>query len=599
MTRAHRRWTLPLLAALAVVVALWFVYGSTDITGFYYDDYHFVRPPISTELHRVWFGSWDVTGIEAIFFRPLTTLMFLGRFWLFGVNATALHAVTLIGQVSCAGLVALFLRRAGISGRGSAIGALLYVVYPTFPYSQTSWLTNQMHLAESCVVLIGLLVWQAVTPRRRWLMPVLAALAVVVFLLKEDGVMFLVVICVLAIVTPGREHALDRRTRVVGLCLAATIVAALVLFRQDRLGAIGGYGRPEMAKGVDNLLKGLTDAVLLWPTRRPWQGVASVFAVLASVLVAIQAGRARRYWLLSVALILTAFFGAQLPSLLLPRANGYPLLAAQGLSSGVWLAVIILGGWSVLTVRSTVLGPALLAGCVIALCFDAPFALVSKREQFHLISLGAVVCGAVCIEALLLRSRSGIRWTICVALAVLAPLAVLARSQAEAFDSCSDLVRSGDEAVAGWWVVPTEVKLFLAQKPALCASGRLRPLTELDQIWWGTLAPTPDDGESYRWTGDRATSLIRANARRATFELRTPRPASVTVSVDGEATPVSLPVGVWTPVSVPLTTSLHVSIRRSHRIDIDVASWFVPADEDAASTDLRRHGVQLRAVRID
>ena len=36
---------------------------------------------------------------------------------------------------------------------------------PVLPYAQVSWLTNEMHLALSFIVLVTLIVWQAVRGR--------------------------------------------------------------------------------------------------------------------------------------------------------------------------------------------------------------------------------------------------------------------------------------------------------------------------------------------------------------------------------------------------------------------------------------------------
>ena len=154
---AGSRWTFTIATTVAAVVGVGVVYLGQVDTGLYYDDYHLVRPLRPLELRRVWFGSWDVTGIERPFYRPITTYLFALRFGLFGLNTAALHAVSLIGHALCAGFAGWFLRREGLSIGAAVFGAWLYAIHPLFPYAQVSWITNQMHLAESLLVLIGLL----------------------------------------------------------------------------------------------------------------------------------------------------------------------------------------------------------------------------------------------------------------------------------------------------------------------------------------------------------------------------------------------------------------------------------------------------------
>jgi hypothetical protein len=82
------------ISALALLGSL-AVYGKTASYGFSYDDYHFVRPFSSAEVFGAWHGSWDASGIEARFYRPLTTAFMALRFEVFGINATAYRWLTL------------------------------------------------------------------------------------------------------------------------------------------------------------------------------------------------------------------------------------------------------------------------------------------------------------------------------------------------------------------------------------------------------------------------------------------------------------------------------------------------------------------------
>jgi hypothetical protein len=111
--------TVVFLATLGVLVAY---VGRVDV-GLYYDDYHFVRPWSPLELRKVWFGSWDPTGIEAVFYRPITAWLFAARFDLFALNDTAMHVLSLAGHGVCAALVGWFLRRERVHAGLPALGA--------------------------------------------------------------------------------------------------------------------------------------------------------------------------------------------------------------------------------------------------------------------------------------------------------------------------------------------------------------------------------------------------------------------------------------------------------------------------------------------
>ncbi|MCC7009487.1 MAG: hypothetical protein IT184_11795 [Acidobacteria bacterium] len=602
MIRGPRAQPHVLLTSLVVAAAGVCLVYAPPSGGFHYDDYHFVRPPIGTELHRIWFGSWDVTGAEREFFRPLTALLFLSRFWLFGVNATLMHGVSLAGHVLCAVLVACLVHRAGASRRAVVIAALLYSIYPALPISQTSWLTNQMHLAESLLVLGGLILWQGVGGRRPWPLVPIAVLACAAFLVKEDGLMLLAVIAVLAAAGIGASDPLPRAVRRSVPAIAAALAVALVWLRQDRLQALGGYGVPDLAQAIANFQRGIESAVLLWPTRRPWQAVAACGAIVAVTTIGIDAWRARRQTTGALAIGIAAAFVPALAWLFQGRPGSYPLFSAQALSGALWLATLLVGGWAARRLRDRTLTSLFVLGLTVILCFNLPFVLVTKREQLHLISIGAVLWGAAALDATLRRLDA--RWVTVAGLIVLlaTPLTLLARSQTKTFAPCSESVRLGDEAALGSWVVPAEIKQYLRDKTEQCASGAaIRSLTDLDQIWWGTFDATVPAGEdAYRWTEDRATALFRREARRVTLELRAVRAVSVTAVVDGAETVLPLQIDAWTSFTFDLTARGPLTwLRAAHRLDLFIDGWVVPADDDPASTDLRRHGVQLGSVRVE
>src|SRR5262245_57321843 len=90
--RAMRR--VVVLFSIALIVLF---YGRTLGYGFDYDDYHFVRPYAVSEVGRSFVDRWDVSRIEAPFYRPLTISAFAVRAWILGSDPVRLHALSLFG----------------------------------------------------------------------------------------------------------------------------------------------------------------------------------------------------------------------------------------------------------------------------------------------------------------------------------------------------------------------------------------------------------------------------------------------------------------------------------------------------------------------
>jgi hypothetical protein len=92
-------------------------------------------------------------------------------------------------MIACAVLVGLFVWRETESRRAAMLAAGIYGVHPALAYSQAVWLTNQMHLLASLVVLLALLAWQRARTRSARAWWPLAVLQLVGFGVKEDLVM--------------------------------------------------------------------------------------------------------------------------------------------------------------------------------------------------------------------------------------------------------------------------------------------------------------------------------------------------------------------------------------------------------------------------
>lgn len=528
------------MAALAVTCA----YGLTTGFGFRYDDYGVLRPWTSAEAIGVLYKSWDPTGIEPQFYRPLSALWYALRFPLFGLNAKALHLVSLAGMVLCSVMAGLFVWTETRRPYAAAMATFLYAVHPVFVYSQAVWLTNQMHLFASLVVLAALLVWQRACRMGGAAWWWLLVLQLVAFGFKEDTIMLLPLL--FALTWLRRWMAGDVRMPPASVLVAAVVLlSALPYWRYVALGRhLGGYGMPNFDKGWSNLAKGL-DVFLQRPARRPWQGAA-----------------------------------------------GWYSLACLGLGT---LAAVLRRNWTSLYVIGS--------GVLIFACFNLPFYLVAKGEQYHLLGLGCVVVLAGSLDALQTAwSARPLRQAVGAAGAI-AALAFLpvTRNIATDFAPCTPNTLYTDDIVLGWWVVPYEIKEWLRQKPATCKAGQVPvPLDRaLTTATWALGREVDETGTPVHWTSDRALVLIQPSVSRANVTVRSPAaskelPMTVLLHSDGGTGQIVLTDTGWHSQTVKFKHTLWTRIFGMHRLDIDVSPVFIP-DERFHNGDKRVLGVLLRS----
>jgi hypothetical protein len=597
---ASRAAIAAVLAAAAIGIAL--AYGGRVDIGFFYDDYHLVRPWSPAQWRRAWLGTWDPTGIEPVFYRPLTASLYAVRFSLFALNATALHVVSVLGHGLCAVLVGWFLRREGAAVWLAAFGAWLYAVHPSLPYAQVSWLTNQMHLAQSIVVLGSLLLWQAVRDRHAvWWAP-LVAVAPVAFLLKEDGIMLLPVLAALTVLRVGIQGAKAPSGWLPLLAAACAAIIGLLALRDARLRQFGGYGVPESGALLWNYVKGIESAFFLWPTTRTWQAVASaIAAVTVGFALCRSDWRTGRRTPLLAGLLLVAVLLLNIPAAFSSHVT-YSPVAPQGLASGAAISLLGLGLGIAARKGDRFALFLMAAGSALALGFDLPFMLVTKREQYHLIALGSVLAMAGAAQAVRGVAISATARTAAVATLVTAtlPLPFLSRHLAADFMPCAGPVLKADEGIKGWWVVPQEIKAWVDLKARRCAAG-LQPTALADVpfvIWDAYEDDARTEPPGFRWTSERPVLLFSRQAGSATLSLRRPdatpaNPVRVTIRSSGGTQVLTLDSGQRRDVIVTFADGPSVWLRRSQRVDIEVKPWFVPAARDPASRDLRRHGIQL------
>jgi hypothetical protein len=526
------------IAAIGVAAVYW----KTLAFGFQYDDYHFVRPWTWGEWVQTLHGSWDPTKIESDFYRPLTAAWFALRFELIGLNGVAAHAISLAAMIACAWLAGVFVGRETGSDRAAFFASGLYAIHPAFAYSQAVWLTNQMHLMASVIVLASLLEWQRVRdrPAAAWWPLVLLQLAG--FGVKEDLVMLaplLVTLTVLRRLLRGDAPFPPWLVVIAGILLPA----GCFWLRYVMLGRLGGYGPPpHFDQAWTNFITGLLGVFRQVPARRPWQAAASTFS--QTILVAGAIGSVVR------------------------RREAH-LLAT---------------------------------GIAVALFFDAPFVFVAKAEQYHLVALGVVLAltGAIEVIASLVPqglARVGVTATVAAAsLSFLPP----ARSMANDFAPCSPITLRTDAIVLDWWVVPPEIQDWLRDKPAACRGHRLVSLPgALMSATWAYGADVDAQGRRSQWTSDHAVVMLAPRVSDARVGLWSPVASAeheVTVRLRGSGADaaVRLTNDEWQADALHLSATPWSWPRRMNRVDVAISPTFVPAEIDRESRDRRQLGVRIR-----
>lgn len=522
------------------------LFHHTIAYGHDYDDYYFIRPWTLAQIADTFRGSWDESGIFVPFYRPLTIVWYALRFELFGIDSAALHRVSLALFAFVAVLVGLFILRACSSRLVAAFGVLAFITHPAMPHAQVIWTTNQMHLLASLIVLSALL-WAQFVARRTlaWWLPLLP-LAAAAFMVKEDCIMLLPVIVVLH---PLRRWMVDAtvppmpRTFV---ALAALLVVGLVFFRQELLGGLGGYGRPGLEQAWHNYSTGLERVFWIVPVRRPWQWTASWFATLLPV-------------------------GA--------------VLVSPWASRGARFLVV--------------------AGFAVALLFNAPFVLVTKSEQMHLVALGAALVMGGSAAALVQAARHR-ALQVLVALALVggfAACASLSRHISTDLAPFGPIVRSHDEIVLGWGMVPDELREYIQRKRLPGAEQTLspNPKDELRLIGFGFHNYEPGaNGTRQRWmAGATARIHIDPAVNSVVIPVRHERgafaePTTVTIRLNGRVVDsMMLDDGVWRYSTVVLRGQPVPWLTGMHKILVEIPHPWVPSQIVPGSGDGRTLGLQI------
>lgn len=218
------RVRLTLLAAATVVV--WTTYWPTLGHEFVYDDYYLVRPHTWSEVRGGLTGSWYTDGVMVPFYRPLTVLFHAARFEILHFDPLMHHGLSLALFTVVASLAGWIAFRVTGVPWVALLGVAAVGTHPGLPYALVAWITNQMHLLQSLVVL-GAIGWW-VRYRRRdvtWWWPLLVPFA---FVTKREQWYLLAIGGAVAFTGGAAWLLLALRTRVTRALVLALIGTALI-----------------------------------------------------------------------------------------------------------------------------------------------------------------------------------------------------------------------------------------------------------------------------------------------------------------------------------------------------------------------------------
>lgn len=539
----------------AVVLALFLLAGvltaiQYDVTtgyGFYYDDYHFVRPYTAHEVLAAFHGPWDASGIETAYYRPLTIALYAARFSLFGLNSAAYHVLSLVLFAMAATLFAMLAMRMTGSRLAGAIGVCVFVMHPAMPYSAVAWITNQMHLAGMLVVLIALLWWFSVRWRSAiWWTPLLV-LQVAAFLIKEDGVMLLPVVIT---VHTLRKYLVEGDLPHVPVTFLASTIATLGLLFLVRNAALEGAPPrrfPPFDAAWTNLVRGFSGPFFLTPVKRAWQPAASWFAILVPA------------------------------------------------------AAVVAWRWMSPAVRFGIA-----AGVLLGALFDLPFIFIVKAEQLHLIGMAASLSLTAAVYGLIQRVPLPLTvLPVAVVAGGLTAMSAVTRDITRDFEPFGPAVKRADRIVEEWAAVPAELREYIAAKWMNDAAGLdSNPARAVSLVAFGLHGREIDpSGLPLRWMSGPVTDVyVNRRIRLASFRIRHEigafgEPTQVRVTVDGQTVQqLALNDGGWRDVTVAFSPRATPRISEMHHLRLAIDHAWVPARVIPGSPDARTLGLQVGSI---
>jgi hypothetical protein len=244
---------------------------------------------------------------------------------------------------------------------------------------------------------------------------------------------------------------------------------------------------------------------------------------------------------------------------------------------------------------------------VIVLAFNLPFVLITKREQYHFLALGASLGLASASDMIvsLVPRRAQLVCAAAIALGGIGCLAPFARTWMADFGPCASKTLYTDAIVDEWAVVPLEVHEWLRAKARACERrDQVTPMIDaIPSATWATGVSVDETGGLYQWTTDRAVVFASRRERSLIVALRQPHfqrtgPVNVRLSNSTGVVDVVLKNADWFYQSISVERTPWGFLRRMERIDVSVSPTFVPSRMDPTSVDDRSLGVQIKTVTM-
>lgn len=419
--RTPRRWLAGLaLLAWALVAVLYWPSLHFDL---YADDFVFLRPWLPEAWWRSLTGTWLEIPDAPGFYRPVATTYYALAFYVFGLNAPALHALPLLVVPLCGWLAGVYVWRETRLPSAALIATVLYVIHPATTVSVGPWIANQYHGFATICVLVTLILWQRCRerPLRAWA-PLLVPIVIAGFI-KEDALMLPLVLVV-------AQWAIARWTGTVAPPPRTVVMAALALFatlnlwRVLMLGGPGGYWWPDVIDLAMNAVRGPIYILLIQLRAPVWAQVASVASVVCLIAAVRTAIHARAEPLTRVAIV----------------------------------------------------------GLVLLVLANVPLILMTSRERGYLLTLAAVLMLTTGLHAIAMwfHRRQGAAAAALACIAVAITLAATSANRLRMFGPCSRETRTEDQWIAQDMVryLAPELGPWIRNRMQSCDPATYRPLVE-------------------------------------------------------------------------------------------------------------------------
>jgi len=351
---------------------------------------------------------------QAVFYRPLATLVFAADYAIWGLDAAGFH---LTNTAIHAGVVALafgMLRALGLSHIAAFCGAALLGFHPSMATAVPVIARRYDALSAAGLFASVLLLARALATRRdegRWQRGVPSALALAAALLCKESAFAAVPLLPLVVVARTGQWRMHRHAAL--LVPHFVVAAAVFAVRFAVLGSLGGHSGSTFATGVDwggyELIAGRYVQFLSWPldTLLPstYSGAAGLtVGVGLSVAVMLASLPRRLRWVFVLGVAWVAWFGVFFTALLHLSGAWYMYYPLGGVALAVGAVIDgLVARFTTRQLRSVPLAIASAAVMVYAAAMLPASPLIRTYEAWH--TAGAVtqrvlVDAAACIQRL-------------------------------------------------------------------------------------------------------------------------------------------------------------------------------------------------------